>query len=458
MASGDPIKFFRVVVGKDKIRVFREPGSADIPDCEVEVNDLQLWTTQVLVAMLREGRLIDEEEYKALGANLYKILFDNEIGTAIRKSYQDQFMRVELEFEKGQEALASCPWELLYCPDEYGMEASGQFLADLPKLILTRRIKLDGEPRPLRIDKAPAKILFVASGPKGREVEYDSVLEAIESLGPEMIEVTPLLDGRSDRKSPIATWDNFKDLIAINQFHAIHFLGHGEWDKIRKAGTILFMNKDNSAEDPRSESEVAKVLTGKKSLRLVFLQACESAQGDPYHAFSGAAQQLAQNGIPAVVGMQSKIDHTLANIFAKTFYQALANRLTVDAALQTARTEIRDHPSDPSQRLEFGLPVLYLRDSDSLFPPAGPAGTQTGPGISPAGPASTQTSPELVACPWCKELNKSTDNYCGNCAAEILCKKCNTRVDMKRRFCGACQKPLGQPAEISPPKGGDEFK
>src|ERR1051326_2742531 len=159
------VRVFSVVVGTDgTIRVDHEPGQDDIPNCRIKLDDdLQRRTTQVLVTMLREGRLKDEEEFKVLGSNLYKVVFDNAIGEAVRKAFYEkfQFMRLELEFEKGQEILSSWPWEYLYCPEEYGKVGSGFFLADQVKLVLARRLRLDTR-RNLRIDKPPLKILFVA--------------------------------------------------------------------------------------------------------------------------------------------------------------------------------------------------------------------------------------------------------------------------------------------------------
>jgi hypothetical protein len=258
MAQEDPIRFFRVVVGTE-ISVFRDSGPG-IPNLPVEVEDLRLKTIQVLAAMLREGRLINEEEYKVLGSHLYEILFHNQIGTAITDTYKEphQFMRVELEFQKGRELLSSLPWELLYCPAEYGQEGTGYFLADLPRLILTRRLTLKG--RELCIEKPPLKVLFVASGPTGHEVEYEKVLESIENLPGGMVEVQSLLPGeRSDKKpSQLATWEKFEIALQVYGPDVIHFLGHGRWDDKRKAGTILFM-KEGKDEDPRSESELGAI-------------------------------------------------------------------------------------------------------------------------------------------------------------------------------------------------------
>jgi hypothetical protein len=455
MAQQDPTKFFRVTVNKEEITVVRDPDSAEIDSCPVTATSLQLWTTQALVKMLREGRLTDEEEYRVLGANLYDIVFNNRLGTVIRESWnkEEQAFKVELGFGKGQNILPTFPWELLYCPTEFGKEGSGDFLAQLPNLILTRRLTLDGTPRSLRIETPPVRILFVASGPTGHEVEYESVLEAIQNLGSEMVEVNTLLPNVPGK---LATWENFKTALKLKP-HAIHFLGHGKWDKERNAGTIVFM-KDNNTEDPRTESEVANNLVGKTDVRLVFLQACESAQSDPYHAFSGAAQQLAQKGIPAVVGMQSKINHQLANLFAREFYEALAKRLTVDAALQTARIKISETPADLAQRLGFGIPLLYIRKSDPLFPPADASSGQPEVIIRPVPTPALTAAPmssEFVDCPWpgCGKRNRSTYPLCKECGGQLLCKK-GHRVQDAGKLCPYCRSPLEQPLQK---EGGDKF-
>src|SRR5208282_6851868 len=102
-----------------------------------------------------------------------------------------------------------------------GQGGTGYFLADQVKLILTRRLRLDLPLRSLRIDKLPMKVLFVASSPKGFDVEYENVLELLESFGPEMIKVTPLLPYEPDGITPKATWLNFTAMVDNEEFHAI---------------------------------------------------------------------------------------------------------------------------------------------------------------------------------------------------------------------------------------------
>jgi len=454
MPSDAPNRVFRVKVGREEIRVEREAGADDIPICKITKHDtlkhdLQFRTIEVLVDMLRQGRLNDRDEYQILGENLYTILFANKIGAELKAAFQQtglEFVRVELEFEEGREDLASLPWEYVYLPaDEDG---GGYFLAQKKKVVLTRRLRME-KSRSLRIDKPPLKVLFVASSPKERvrnsrtgqeeeieyRVEYEKVLELMKGFDPETIKVTELLPYETDEKSgqptTRATWQNFVATLENEEFHAIHFLGHGRWDD--RKGTILFMKRDGTPQ-PISEDELASTLDDYKSIRLVFLQACESAFSDPYQAFSGVAQQLAQKKIPAVVGMQYKIHQEVANAFACEFYTALAGKSKVDVALQKARWKIATEHSGSLDRLSFGLPVLYLRESESMFDSVAP----------PPVPEKTPPS-EFVTCPWCaSRTNRITDYYCDDCKGSLKCGNCDTRVDRQRGSCGRCNKSLSE--------------
>jgi len=99
----------------------------------------------------------------------------------------------------------------------------------------------------------------------------------------------------------------------------------------------------------------------------------------------------------------------------------------VDAAVQKARRTIVDNSSDAAQRLGFGLPVLYLRESDSLFATEGPMHGQDK--ILPS---------EFSPCPWCSARNTAVDKFCGECRGQLICPACGLRVDRRRASCGNC--------------------
>jgi chorismate mutase len=69
-----------------------------------------------------------------------------------------------------------------------------------------------------------------------------------------------------------------------------------------------------------------------------------------------------RSGIPAVVAMQYEITDRAAIEFSRSFYDAVADRLPIDAAVAEARTAVK-----MGSALEWGTPVLYMRSEDGLI-------------------------------------------------------------------------------------------
>jgi hypothetical protein len=148
-------------------------------------------------------------------------------------------------------------------------------------------------------------------------------------------------------------------------------------------------------------------------LRLVFLQACESALADPRANISGVAMQLAHQNIPAVIAMQAKVQNGVANAFAAKVYSMLSRRLPIDLAVKAGREEIGNIQGlSESQKLAFGVPVVYLSNYGGLFDRARDA-----------------VDPELLPpkCPCCLHpLNEAVrrDSICSRCQVTLRCKEC----------------------------------
>jgi hypothetical protein len=71
--------------------------------------------------------------------------------------------------------------------------------------------------------------------------------------------------------------------------------------------------------------------------------------------------------MPSVIAMQYAITDVAALEFTQSFYEAIANRLPVDAAVAEARKAISiQHPGS----LEWATPVLYMRAPDGELWPA----------------------------------------------------------------------------------------
>jgi formylglycine-generating enzyme required for sulfatase activity len=99
-------------------------------------------------------------------------------------------------------------------------------------------------------------------------------------------------------------------------------------------------------------------------LRLVLLNACEGARGSDRDIFSSTAAILVQRGLPAVLAMQYEITDRAAIEFSRTFYEAIADRYPVDAAVAEARIAVN---IGITNTLEWGTPVLYMRSPDGVL-------------------------------------------------------------------------------------------
>ena len=97
------------------------------------------------------------------------------------------------------------------------------------------------------------------------------------------------------------------------------------------------------------------------SLRLVFLNACEGAAASQSDDLASSAAAVVRRSVPAVVAMQYSISDASAIEFARTFYESLADNLSVDAAVTDARKAVS---FAAPHSLEWATPVLFLAATD----------------------------------------------------------------------------------------------
>jgi len=145
--------------------------------------------------------------------------------------------------------------------------------------------------------------------------------------------------------------------------HVLHFMGHGHFDKATGAGALLFTDEGGESA-PVSGDRLGVLLSNAPSVRLVVLNACQSAelsrsrQLDP---FSSVAAALVMAGLPSVVAMQFPISDRAALAFANGFYPRLASGEPVDVAVAFGRETVYLQMADSQ---EWGTPALFMRVSD----------------------------------------------------------------------------------------------
>jgi hypothetical protein len=124
---------------------------------------------------------------------------------------------------------------------------------------------------------------------------------------------------------------------------------------------MLAMEDDRGQSRLVAGEDLGTLLQGHRSLRLAVLNSCGGARGDRSDPFSGTAQSLIQQGIPAVVAMQFEITDDAAITFSRVLYKAIADGYPLDAAT----TETRKAIYADGNLTEWGTPALYSRASDA---------------------------------------------------------------------------------------------
>ncbi len=364
---------------------------------------------------------------KILGMHLYKVLFkgriQDKLEAALNRGDLD-LLRVELELEQNRK-LASWPWEYLYRPlDE--ANGDGEFLARSTQLVLNRRLYVD---RPIGTPQ-PVKVLLVVSRPQTEdlgEVQCEPVLSEIRKLQKKnVVELHDLVEmvEFSGTYQPTVTRQKFGRAIIEFSPHIIHFIGHGRWT--HEGGQVAFV-KGGGEPDWVNDEEVANQVARCKDLKLVFLQACESARVAPPYGMS-MAMRLAHRNIPAVVAMQDEVENETASTFACSFYEALARGLSVDQAVKEGREAVNNlgylHHA-------FGVPVLYLSSYESLII------QEKTP--DPQASDLLRDPSSRFSCPQCNTVVAGASKVCSECGLHFYCRFCNARLDNPQgKFCNDC--------------------
>jgi tetratricopeptide (TPR) repeat protein len=252
--------------------------------------------------------------------------------------------------------LASLPWEYLY--DDNDMP---QFLS--LKLPVVRYFEWTGSTRRMEV-KGPLRILGMIANPASSEwprldepAERRRISQAVDPLE---------RDGRIHFEWVTGgTGTDLMTKLMEGEWHVFHFIGHGGYEDPSGAsgdddtGFIVLLDEYGNP-DKKFSSDLATLLVAqKKSLRLAVLNCCESARTNVRSQLGSPAAALMRSGLPAVVAMQYKIGDKAAINLAEGFYRALSNNQPVDQAITAARGFIQN-----SSRIEWGVPVLYMRSTD----------------------------------------------------------------------------------------------
>jgi hypothetical protein len=339
-------------------QVISSPGGEASSPFTVPLSPLELENFRLKVERSRKRvRRIESREMELIkdhGGRLFEAVFNGNVKVCFRRSLDEVDrndnggLRIRIRLA-GAPELVELPWEYLY-------DASrNHFLSLSATTPIVRYLDIGERIRALEVDP-PIRILGMLSSPPEYEEldvedEWRKLEEAIEDLRVRGVVVLERVEA--------PTLQALRWQLRAKDYHVFHFIGHGGYDQHRRDGVLVLEDAQRRAREV-SAQVVGAVLRNERTLRLVVLNACEGGRTIGSDLFSGSAQTLVQQGIPAVVAMQFEISDEAAITFTHEFYKAIGDGYPVDAALGEARLAIYTQGNET----EWGTPVLYMRSPD----------------------------------------------------------------------------------------------
>jgi len=299
------------------------------------------------------GPIDSTNDLEEMGNELSQALFQDQVMSAYAESKgivagSGQGLRIRIRIDPGMEEYAqlmSLPWEFLYD------EAANVRIELVPDRVIVRDPITPTPPDPLTMTR-PLRILVAISDPQDSPPL---------KLGREMLSLSKVAEipGIEVKFLEKATIQRLNDEMQEKEYHVFHFMGHGGIDNEKPV--LVFKGEDDNGY-PMDGQGLRLALSS--SIRLVFLNACETAripEGDP---FASIPTELLKGGIPAIVAMQFPISDSAAIKFCVRFYSNIATGIPVDQAMGEARKEIF---FAVDTRPEWGTPVLFMNSPNGTL-------------------------------------------------------------------------------------------
>jgi CHAT domain-containing protein len=343
----------------------------------------QDWMANVAEILSKERSGFHPDYLEHVGKALYDALIPS--NSPVRQAFQtalrfaedaDMELHIRLKFPADstkRSRLADYPWELLH---------DGQRFLQHRRVYLSRYIAYEGVPPKLAASQK-LRVLLVSSQakdsaqnlaqlPDGEQQALRSGIAKAEGEG--LIELEKLQKATFKGLSRYLT-----DCDSVPQ--VLHFDGHGLFGKkcrscqqihqslkveaCQNCGQLLpdpqgFLVFEDDGGQADYVSATALAASPLKGVAVVVLSACESGMAIAGESvFNGAAQQLIDARVPAVVAMQYAVNVKEASDFVEQFYRVLGKRRSLLAAVNEGR---KGMGVDGNQ---WYRPVLYLRWQDN---------------------------------------------------------------------------------------------
>lgn len=254
--------------------------------------------------------------------------------------------------------------ELKRIPWEYMTWPNGKFSPRRERSVV-RITQVAGaiETEPVKLVGRPMSVALIVANPRNlNSVPWQDLKEQLKVVFQAKVDATGAPDKLEIDIVQGASRVSVKEALKAKNYDVIHFVGHGE-----KTG-LYFVNRL----DGKSELvDVGTLVTlfSKPSCQLLILSACETGAINPAASIPTVAEQLVEQGIPAVIGSQMPMPDGAIATFSVALYDRLLRDGDIDAAIADARVDLNTELADAAEAgVEWGIPVLYRRPGrDRLF-------------------------------------------------------------------------------------------
>jgi hypothetical protein len=303
-----------------------------------------------------EGSLetLELQQIRDGGADLFDALFQN----GVRRLYdQARFLhsrrKLNVIFTSMIPWVADLPWEFAYDPGSQAFLSTGDVRFVRNVLTAVPAVTFPTVQRAL-------KMLVVSAQPAGTvplsEADEESLIRRafrpLQDAGGIEIEVMPRATPAKFHARMRRSEEETVDII--------HFIGHGQYVDADATGYLLFAD-DRNQPMPMSTSVLKDILRN-RGVRLMFLNACETAKGGLADYNKGVAPGLVADGVPAVLANQYPVLDRAATAFSLHFYWCLTQGLSLGDAVKESRIALKYSGGD---LISWAVPVLYARNPDA---------------------------------------------------------------------------------------------
>jgi len=369
---------FKVYIEGDTRAGSMAPDKAEVQ----EYNAKKFWDepteyTGGLMEKLESGQ-ISERDLLALGRLLTELALPGDILKLFKNNLEtlkagEEGLRLRLRIDIPE--LARLPWEYMILTDRApGEDKVEDFLARRGDISIVRtgtvyEKMLDFAPSsPIRIAGVLSNPSESPDGDKLSSLKVDEDKDAIDNLVAELRRLTRDERLEEVRWAPRPATIEALETALEKPADIFYYAGHARFDPLQDG--LLILEKENDGSEYYASRNLIDHLK-KAHVRLVILNACETAYGEKKKRWSGSASNLEREQIPIVIGNQFKIDDEHARLLAEKIFIYLFIGYTIDQALYEARKAIYKSNDGPEIHRNWGVPVLYLRglvDNPVFFP------------------------------------------------------------------------------------------